>query len=276
MVVAAAAAALSCSDPPSSLGRCADPAACDDANLCTTDTCAAAGCSYAYAADAGLTLLRAALGDAPTVALPTASGTFTGGSYTFCPAGADPGASPPSCTLELALASATATLTATSSQYHLAGRVPLRVQSARLDYSIAGSAGTSTVTLSATQACPAPGAPFAPLDAEVSFEVAAAPGDAVVVQAALSETQLEAALALCGGTLGSFAATVRPIIATSVAAFVEEEVVAELERQLCLAGPTCPAGSSFSDGLCRYSGGGCVFRGVAADSGLLRPLACLP
>jgi hypothetical protein len=194
-----------------------------------------------------------------------------------CKNGADPATTPPTCIAETDLATALLTLDRLSeTSFRLSGTVPVRLQNAPVEYTFFGTfTGSITLTGNAP-ACPGQNETFLPVPLTITFDTAAAPGNALSLEVAIDPngTTIQDGLSVCGGMAG-FADLLKPAAAAAMTQSAQASVTSLVEAQLCLPGPTCPAGSTpDQNGLCRYSSGLCVARGIDSSGTLLA--ACLP
>ncbi|WP_437840744.1 hypothetical protein [Sorangium sp. So ce1153] len=206
-----------------------------------------------------------------TFSVPRSPGSVLGGiiDYTLCPDGADPGATPPTCTAEIDVGRAALQIQPrTPHNLVIQGPLPVRMQSLPifLDGGVLGES-TQYVTLNGNDACPPDEQTFTNIDVEVelSVEIDVNPQHSrqgysrvKVTRLSIDEDQLESSLHLdCGGTwVGDALDFVKPII-TSFMGSMSNALKSQLDQQLCLKAdpaldPACPDGTNDINGVCRY------------------------
>ncbi|AUX42935.1 hypothetical protein SOCE26_043750 [Sorangium cellulosum] len=206
-----------------------------------------------------------------TFSVPRSPGSVLGGiiDYTLCPDGADPGATPPTCTAEIDVGRAALQIQPRAPHnLVIRGPLPVRMQSLPifLDGGVLGES-TQYVTLNGNGACPPDEQSFADIDVEVdlSIEIDVNPQHSrqgysrvKVTRLSIDEDQLESSLHLdCGGTwVGDALDFVKPII-TSFMGSMSDALKTQLDQQLCLKAdpvldPACPDGTNDVAGVCRY------------------------
>ncbi|XXY49493.1 hypothetical protein WME91_56770 [Sorangium sp. So ce269] len=206
-----------------------------------------------------------------TFSVPRSPGSVLGGiiDYTLCPDGADPGATPPTCTAEIDVGRAALQIQPRAPHnLVIRGPMPVRMQSLPifLDGGVLGES-TQYVTLNGNDACPPDEQSFANIDVEVdlSIEIDVNPQHSrqgysrvKVIGLSIDEDQLESSLHLdCGGTwVGDALDFVKPII-TSFMGSMSDALKTQLDQQLCQKAdpalePACPDGTNDINGVCRY------------------------
>ncbi|WP_437760175.1 hypothetical protein [Sorangium sp. So ce1389] len=206
-----------------------------------------------------------------TFSVPRSPGSVLGGviDYTLCPDGADPAATPPTCTAEIDVGRAALQIQPKAPHnLVIRGPLPVRMQSLPifLDGGILGES-TQYVTLNGNDACPPDEQTFTNIDVEVdlSIEIDVNPQHSrqgysrvKVARLSIDQDQLESSLHLdCGGTwVGDALDFVKPII-TSFMGSMSDALKTQLDQQLCLKAdpaldPACPDGTNDINGVCRY------------------------
>ncbi|WP_437664278.1 hypothetical protein [Sorangium sp. So ce1182] len=206
-----------------------------------------------------------------TFSVPRSPGSVLGGiiDYTLCPDGADPGATPPTCTAEIDVGRAALQIQPRAPHnLVIRGPLPVRMQSLPifLDGGVLGES-TQYVTLNGNDACPPDEQSFTNIDVEVdlSIEIDVNPQHSrqgysrvKVTRLSIDQDQLESSLHLdCGGTwVGDALDFVKPII-TSFMGSMSDALKTQLDQQLCLKAdpaldPACPDGTNDINGVCRY------------------------
>ncbi|XYI03128.1 hypothetical protein ACMHYB_26565 [Sorangium sp. So ce1128] len=206
-----------------------------------------------------------------TFSIPRSPGSVLGGiiDYTLCPDGADPGATPPTCTAEIDVGRAALQIQPRAPHnLVIRGPLPVRMQSLPifLDGGVLGES-TQYVTLNGNDACPPDEQTFTNIDVEVelSIEIDVNPQHSrqgysrvKVTRLSIDEDQLESSLHLdCGGTwVGDALDFVKPII-TSFMGSMSDALKTQLDQQLCQKAdpaldPACPDGTNDIGGVCRY------------------------
>ena len=276
-ILAVAALTIGCNSAqpdqqPSQADVCAN-ASIDDGSACTIDACDRATGAVTH------TLVPAAILSGTPAGLlytePIAPTTSNG--FSVCPNGANPGATPPTCIAETDLASAVLTLDqVTGTSFRLGGTVPVRLQNAPVEYrTFLGATLTGSLTVTGNAACPGTNQTFLGVPLTITFDTGAAPGNALSLDIVIDQTTIQNGLSVCGTALAGIAGLLKQAAAAQIAQSAQASVTSLVEAQLCLAGPSCPAGATpDQNGLCRYSSGLCVARGVDTSGTLLT--ACLP
>jgi hypothetical protein len=242
----------------------------DDRDACTVDACSSlTGVTHA-ALDVTATAI---LSGSPSGSLHTWTiPSSTNGGVSVCPGGADLNANPPTCVAGLDFAAAALTFErVTNASYSITGSVPVRIQKLPVQYS--GLSGS--VTLSENGACPPAPQTFLFVPVTITFVTNAETGTALDVDTVLDETTVRNGLFLCDTSLALFFDLIRSPIASEITRVAEEFVSAQVESELCIAGPDCPEGTTEDPGgLCRYPSGLCVARGTDSGTGMLIVPAC--
>jgi MYXO-CTERM domain-containing protein len=196
-----------------------------------------------------------------------ASGTAGGVSYTICPSGPDPNASPPSCEIEVDLGKATLTIDATPGyDLHVHGSAPVRLASLPIDFSYMGMSATAAAEINGDGMFVASGPEtFAAVDIDILIEVAhdatmSAPGSGYskvnVKTLTVDATQLAAALHLPPSLDPNVSAQLSPLVSAAAATELPSVLAQQANDGLCRkadpkATPSCPPGSNDVGGVCR-------------------------
>jgi Dictyostelium (slime mold) repeat len=269
--LAVATIAIGCGTPepkPEPVQLC--PASIDDGNPCTVDSC-----NPATGAVTHEPLPTAILSGRPTGSLYTAQipPSTTSGGLSVCPNGPTPGATPPECLAEIDFSAAPLTFEKVDATvFRISGSVPIRIQDLPVAYTLFASPVTGSVTFTGNQGCPGATQTFQEVQTTVTFDTNAAPG-ALSVTTSLDQTTIADGLALCESAMAAFASFLMPYAASEVTQAAQQLVTSLVESQLCVAGPSCPDGSTVDEnGLCRYSSGLCVSRGLDSSGMPILPV----
>ncbi|MEZ4295710.1 MAG: hypothetical protein R3B70_12090, partial [Polyangiaceae bacterium] len=215
-----------------------------------------------------------------SVPIPTTVGNISGIDYMLCPDRPNPEGSPPECVVELdAGKAAFSVVSAAPHLLKLKGTVPARMQDLPVSYSFIGVPGSDNVVLNSDGACPGDSQGFVNLDFGLDLAVVfdgdgshARHGYTVVGagNAKLTESQVLAELHSCSGVVTALPPVLQQKVAQVIAITLLSELPGTIDRALCEApdpagSPTCPAGSSESDGCCSYGGGMMVSRLIGKD-----------
>lgn len=253
---------------------CRTDADCSDGSACSVDTCNAAS-GQCHHAQGPATASFALFGGAPSSAVPLVeqSGSSSGVSYTICPGGAVPGASPPVCTAVLTPDGAAALSLVSTATLNLQGGFATSLATAPVSYTVASVPGSLSLAVSADGSCPgAAASPSTGGHLDLTFSWPTAPDDGLRVQAVNSFQAGLSGLHGCGG-LSSVVDLVAPVLVDTLTPAAMDQLVHQVEQNLCRA-PPCPAGTADVLGLCRYPSGNCAPR--LGPAGLLEPRGCRP
>jgi hypothetical protein len=174
-----------------------------------------------------------------TVPLPTTTGTQQGVNYTACPAGPNPGATPPQCIIEVDLGHASLTLTG-STTIMVTGTIPVRLEDLPITASAFGQTLSGFATLDNGAVCPPTTESFValPVQATLTWTGTGAP---TVGCSALSVTSLNVdqtavtnATGICGGIPAAFVATAQSVVGQALEPILAAAIKQEIQAQACL------------------------------------------
>ncbi|MGC4118071.1 MAG: hypothetical protein QM765_26680 [Myxococcales bacterium] len=207
-------------------------------------------------------------------------GAGAGLDYTTCPAGPNPGASPPSCVLEADYQNVNLTLTPDApTTLHLAGTLPVRIQALPMHVkancigSFCAIDSDINASLNGDGACPGGNFAALPTNVDVTLAVDQNPADLARYGYTVVRLQtvnfdgsaLQNNISVCGGFLGSTLDLVKSVVLQQVAGALVNRIAADFEGRVCIAPDLsapqpCPPGSTASNGYCRTADTNCVTR----------------
>jgi hypothetical protein len=269
--LAVAAIAIGCGTPepkPEPVQLCT--ASVDDGNPCTVDSCNPTTGAVTHAPLPTAILSGRPTGSLYKVMIPPST---TSGGLSVCPNGPT---TPSECVAEIDFSTSPLTFEKVDATvFRISGSIPIRIQDLPVAYTLYVSPISGTVTFTENKGCPGAAQTFLEVPTTVEFDTNAAPGTALSVTVSLNQQTIESGLALCESAMAAFAFEIlKPYAVSEVTKSAQQLVTSLVESQLCVAGPSCPDGSTVDqNGLCRYPSGLCVSRGLDSSGMPILP-AC--
>lgn len=169
-----------------------------------------------------------------------AMGTVSGGSYTICKGGPNPGAMPPRCIVEVDFGNAALTLSGGPQKFGVAGTIPIRIADLPFSFTIFAGSFSTDAAVDKGGTCPPATQPFISLAVQANVTLTGT-GDVTVGCSPLTVTSLTFtqgdvanATGLCGGNIPSvYVSQVKTLVAQAVTPAIEDAVKKGIEGQAC-------------------------------------------
>jgi hypothetical protein len=174
-----------------------------------------------------------------TVPLPTTTGTQQGVSYTACPAGPKPGATPPQCIIEVDFGNASLVVSG-GTPVMVTGTIPLRLADLPFTASGLGQNINGDATIDTNGVCPGGSQAFIALSVQATLTQTDTGVPTVgcsafsVTSLTLDQTAVTSAVGICGNVPSIDVALAQTVVGQALTPILEAAIKQGIEGQACL------------------------------------------